>query len=122
MVAFDQSVNGLKIDRNKFKEQLKSVVISKTKEFLLPTNIIYPKVTTDEVNKLGIKDLLGTGVSYFYDSIPGRVANIKVGAEKVSGSLIAPGEVFSFSQAIGTVSAIFGFSKAYVIKDNKTVL
>jgi len=122
VVAFDQSKNGIEIDRDKFREQLISLVGNKKTDFILPTKVITPRVTSEEVNKLGIKDLLGTGVSYFYDSIPGRVANIKVGTEKISGSLIAPGEVFSFDEAIGTVSAIFGFSKAYVIKENKTVL
>jgi vancomycin resistance protein YoaR len=122
VVAFSQSKNGLEIDRSQFKEQLKKIIIDHEDFFILPTKIIYPGITTDKINLLGIKDLLGSGTSYFYDSIPGRVANIKIGTEKISGSLLAPGEIFSFNEAIGTVSAVFGFSKAYVIRENRTVL
>lgn len=118
VIEFSNSKNGLEIDRGKFREQIKNFQETN----VLPVKIIYPKLTTSAVNLLGIKELLGTGESYFYDSIPGRMANIKIGADKISGSLVPPGETFSFSEAIGTVSAIFGFQKAYVIKENKTAL
>lgn len=118
VVEFVPSKNGLALDRGIFREQVKSFKENNS----LPIKIIYPKLTTSAVNLLGIKELLGTGESYFYDSIPGRMANIKIGADKISGSLIGPGETFSFSEAIGTVSAIFGFQKAYVIIGNKTAL
>ena len=118
VVEFAASKNGLVIDRGKLREQIKTF----KEQNVLPVKIIYPKLTTSAVNLLGIKELLGTGESYFYDSIPGRMANIKIGADKISGSLVGPGETFSFNQAIGTVSAIFGFQKAYVIKGNKTAL
>lgn len=118
VVEFAASKNGLAIDRDRFREQVKVF----RENSVLPVKIVYPKLTTSAVNLLGIKELLGKGESYFYDSIPGRIANIRIGSEKISGSLIPPGETFSFSEAIGTVSAIFGFQKAYVIKENKTAL
>lgn len=126
VVTFRPSKSGLTVDEQKIIDLLKNLVLKPTATntaiLEIPTKILDPKITTTEVNRLGIKDLLGAGESYFYDSIPGRVANIRVGTEKVSGSLIAPGETFSFSNAIGTVSAVFGFSKAYAIKNGKTVL
>src|SRR5205085_743367 len=38
------------------------------------------------------------------------------------GVLIAPGQVFSFSKAIGEVSSFTGYKQAYVIENGKTVL
>lgn len=118
VIEFAASKNGLVIDRDKFRVQIKNFQEAN----VLPVKIVYPKLTTSAVNLLGIKELLGKGESYFYDSIPGRMANIKIGADKISGSLIPPGGTFSFNQSIGTISAIFGFQKAYVIKENKTAL
>lgn len=123
--AFVPSQNGLAIDREKIKEEIISQV-KKTKNPLIKipihTKVILPSIQTSTADDIGIKNLLGQGESYFYDSIPNRVYNIKLGTQKVTGSLVAPNEIFSFDQAIGTVSAIFGFQKAYAIKEGKTVL
>ncbi|MBI4099383.1 VanW family protein [Candidatus Microgenomates bacterium] len=125
VTAFIPSQNGLALDREKIKQDLlfqakklpaKSIAVN------LTTKTILPHIQTTTADQMGIKSLLGEGVSYFYDSIPGRVYNIRLGTEKISGSLIAPGEIFSFDQSIGTVSAIFGFQKAYAIIKGKTVL
>lgn len=125
VVTFTHSQNGIALDREKIKQSLIAwAKTSPTKPvtITLATKTVVPSVQSSTADQMGIKSLLGEGVSYFYDSIPGRVFNIKLGTEKISGSLIAPGEVFSFDQAIGTVSAVFGFQKAYAIIKGKTVL
>ncbi len=124
VIAFSPSADGLAIDRNLLVEQIKSHVKIPSPQFtfVIPTKIISPGIKSSTADDMGIKNLLGRGESYFYDSIPGRVYNIGLGTSKVSGSLVAPGEVFSFSQSIGTVSAVFGFQKAYAIIKGKTVL
>lgn len=129
VTAFRPSENGLSIDREKIKETILAAAKKSadyrqptTATYILPTQVIYPSVNSSTADSLGIKTLLGRGESYFYDSIPGRVYNISLGASKINGSLVAPGETFSFDQAIGTVSAVFGFAKAYSIKEGKTVL
>lgn len=124
--AFRHSENGLKIDREKLL--LDIIAFAKTKtpldrwSFKIPTYITYPIVKSTTADTLGIRSLLGRGESFFYDSIPTRIYNIGLATEKISGSLVSPGEIFSFDSAIGTVSAIFGYQKAYVIKEGKTVL
>lgn len=88
----------------------------------LAPKIVLPKTTTEDANNLGIKELLGRGESYFYDSIPERVYNINLGAQRVNGVLVPPGGIFSFNENIGAISAIFGYKKAYSIIRGKTVL
>lgn len=147
VIAFSPSKDGLAIDRGKVKQQ----VVSQTKVRLtqkeprseatspellaqrttegtptltipIYTKTLSPSVKSSTADDLGLKSLLGRGESYFYDSIPGRVYNIGLGTSKINGSLVAPGEIFSFDTAIGTVSAVFGFQKAYAIIKGKTVL
>lgn len=88
----------------------------------LPLKILPPKVTTAEVNNLGIKEQIGRGVSYFRGSIPSRVHNIILASERVSGTLVPPGETFSFAQAVGDISAATGYQQAYIIEKGRTVL
>lgn len=102
------------------REKISSIPQSIT--ILLPVKTVKPKVPTDEANNLGIKELIGKGESFFKDSIPSRVYNIKLGASKFHGITIPPGEIFSFNENIGTVSAYTGYEQAYVIEKGKTVL
>lgn len=126
VIAFRNSEDGIKIDREKLRLMIVDFAKTSTPlthwSFNIPTNIAAPAIINTTADNLGIRSLIGRGESYFFDSIPTRVYNINLATSKVSGSLIAPNSTFSFDQSIGTVSAIFGYQKAYVIKEGKTVL
>ncbi len=70
----------------------------------------------------GIRDLLAEGLTDFSGSIPGRIHNIKLAAGRLNGLLVAPGELFSFNEKIGEISAKTGYDQAYVIEKGRTVL
>lgn len=76
----------------------------------------------DGINTMGIKELIGSGHSNFAGSSANRRHNIKVGAEKLSGVIIKPGEEFSLVTALGPTTREAGYLPEYVIKGNKTVL
>ena len=88
----------------------------------LPVLATEPEVKTGEANDLGIKALIGRGESWFSGSITNRIYNLRKSAEELNGVLVAPGEVFSFNQAVGEVSAATGYKQAYIIKEGKTIL
>lgn len=73
-------------------------------------------------NELGIKELVGQGTSNFAGSIENRIYNLKLAASRINGVLIKPGEVFSFVNTIGDITAATGYKQAYVIKSGRTVL
>lgn len=88
----------------------------------IPVELIPPQIKTGDANNLGIKELLGRGVSYFRGSIPSRIHNISLATSKFKGVLVAPGEVFSFNQILGDVSTLTGYQQAYIIKNGRTIL
>lgn len=88
----------------------------------LPISITAPQITTESVNSLGIKELLGKGESTFFGSIPGRRHNVALAASILNGRLIPPGETFSFNQAVGDINSATGYQSAYIIKNGRTVL
>jgi vancomycin resistance protein YoaR len=58
-----------------------------------------PQVTTEEVEKLKPTEVIGEYKTDFrWDSNPSRKANMKLAAGAVSGTLVPPGEVFSFNE------------------------
>ena len=56
-----------------------------------------PKVTTDKVNELGIRERIGRGESYYQYSIPNRIYNVALASSRLNSALIAPGEEFSLT-------------------------
>jgi vancomycin resistance protein YoaR len=70
---------------------------------------------------LGIKELIAVGESYFTGSSSARDRNIRLGASRFDGILIKPGQVFSFNEYLGEVTASAGYDESYVIIGDRTV-
>ena len=70
----------------------------------------------------GIFALLGEGKSKFTGSIPGRINNLTLAAQRTSGVLVPPGDIYSFNASIGEISAATGYDTAYIISNGRTVL
>lgn len=90
-------------------------------EIELVVEISPAKVATSEVNDLGIKELIGKGISNFAGSPKNRRHNIAVGAKALNGILIKPGEEFSLLKALGAVDAAHGYKQELVIKGDRTI-
>lgn len=88
----------------------------------IPADKTQPDVTTDQVNNLGIRELIGRGESNFTGSITNRIFNLKLAASRMNGILVAPGETFSFNKYIGDISSASGYKQAYIIQNGRTIL
>lgn len=129
VLAFRPSSNGQEVDWDVLKGRVASrtlqVVLAEKPQTItipIPVRILKPKVTTDQVNNLGIRELIGSGTSLFQGSIPNRIYNVTLAATRLNGVLVAPSEVFSFGKALGDISSFTGYKQAYVIQGGRTVL
>ncbi len=95
---------------------------SNNEELLINLTVITvePKITNNNVNDLGIVEIIGTGTSDFTGSPKNRIHNIGVGADSVNGTLIAPGEEFSLLATLGDIDGEHGYLQELVIKGNET--
>lgn len=91
------------------------------KNIYLITDLIEPKISSQNIKELGLLTLLGRGESNFSGSPANRRANIRTGATKLNGRLIKPGEEFSLAQNIGEIDAANGWLPELVIKNNQTL-
>jgi vancomycin resistance protein YoaR len=87
----------------------------------LIVKITAPQIPIGSVNNLGIQELIGTGTSNFAGSPVNRRHNIAVGAAKLNGVLIAPGEEFSTNKTLGEITGRTGYLPELVIKGDKTI-
>lgn len=91
-------------------------------ELDLPVKTTQPVIALADINGLGINERIGFGESEYDHSIRNRVYNVKLTTDRISNTIIAPGEQFSFNKTLGEVSAKTGFRSAYIIKDGRTEL
>lgn len=124
VTTFRPSQEGRSLDKDQTRKLIIEALVRAdiSRNIQLPVQVSPAKVTTESVNTLGIKTLLARGISHFAGSITNRIYNIKLTANHLNGALVAPGETFSFNNAVGEVSAETGFKAAYVIKSGRTVL
>ncbi len=81
-----------------------------------------PTTSLASLNSLGINERIGFGESYYAHSIPNRIHNVAITAQRIDDTIIPPGAEFSFNKTLGEVSAATGYKAAYVIKNGKTEL
>lgn len=117
-----KGIDGTEINRPHFISLYENAINSLASSVLIPINTLVPElVVSDELKALGIKERLGVGHTSYYGSPTNRIHNIKVGASKFNGHLIAPGETFSFNTTLGRVDGSTGYRKELVIKKEGTI-
>lgn len=80
------------------------------------------EITLAQTNDFGINEIIGFGESWYYGSINSRIHNVDLTNKTLNWTIVAPGEEFSFNQALGDVSSQGGYQSAYIIKDGTTQL
>ena len=118
---FIQSEYGRSLDIDASKKLIIDAIINGEKEINLPVELIEPAITLERVNELGITTLIGRGESDFKGSPSSRIHNIKVGSARYNGTILKPGEEFSFNSILGEVDEQNGYQPELVIKRGKLI-
>ena len=113
------SKEGIEVDIVKLKENIYKMIDKKNiNEINLPTNIIKPKINTEDVDS--INTVLGQYSTSFNDKTS-RGSNIYVAAKSTGDTLIMPGETFSYNKSTGARTWSNGYKSAKVIVGGKYV-
>ncbi len=122
-VAFQLSQTGYQLDREKAIGLLSGAIISGKESSLdLPVKIVKPEITDNSAESMGIKELVGEGDTSWRGSPSNRIHNLSLGAEKISGTIVKPGQEFSTVKTIGEIGPSTGFLPELVIKNSTQVV
>ena len=121
MSEFQGSSQGNVVDDDAFFAAFESALgVDTSKEpLMVVTRIEEPSVTTENVNSLGIKEIVGEATTTFATSHAARKSNIKHGASKLNGLLIAPGETVSLLDHLRPFTIADGYLPELVIKGDE---
>ncbi len=113
---------GWRINKHESRDLLVNNVDQGIRTIELNPRYVAVPIDKNNLNSLGITELVSEGKSDFTGSAPYRVTNIQAGLALLDGVLIAPGDEFSFDDTIGDIDETNGFVKGYAIVESRTQL
>ena len=112
-------VNG--IDFGISMEEAKKLLDEEKEEYIIPLNITEAEVTLEKLGKEAFPQLLGTFSTTYNTNNTNRVTNLELASEKINGTIIMPGETFSYNKIVGERTIAKGYKEAAVYSGGKVV-
>ena len=113
------SENGVDFDIS--IEEAKAIVTGeKAEEYTIPLKISIPNVTTNMIGTEAFPDMLSS-YSTNYTANANRTTNLKLAANKINGTVLMPGETFSYNKVVGARTIAAGYREAPIYVSGKVV-
>ncbi|HON42543.1 MAG TPA: VanW family protein [Bacillota bacterium] len=121
-VIIEPSSEGRRLNVDELISRLRSTTLERgAREIDIPVETAPPAVVTSELESRGIARLLGEYTTKFKASNVKRSENIRLGAAMIDGTIVAPGDVFSFNEVVGPRTPERGFLEADIILNAELV-
>ena len=122
VVARAPSKDGLALNTDKSYELItKNIVTADNRSADLQVDVTHPAIDGNNLDTLGIKEMVSEGVSSFGGSAGYRAHNIQTGLGYLNETLVPPNTLFSFNAAVGDINATRGYQEGYSIVGDETV-
>lgn len=95
-------------------DEAKELLKEDKESYTIPLKITKPNVTTDKIGTEAFPDLLASYSTTYSTKNVNRSTNIALASKKLNGTVIMPGEVFSYNSTIGKRTPQAGFKPAAV--------
>lgn len=115
------SQEGIGLDLEKMKKEIINVLYKEKPEVVLSLVPVSPSRTTEAMESMNVKGLLGGYTTYFDAGKVSRTYNISVAARAFDELLVMPEQVVSFNEVVGPRSSEAGYKTAPVIVNDELV-
>lgn len=95
-------------------ENAKSLLVEEKEQYEIPLIITKPAKTTRDIGTEASPDLLATFSTKYLASNVSRTTNLRLAAQKINGTVLLPGEEFSYNKTVGERTKEAGFKEAAV--------
>lgn len=99
-----------------YKELIKNPNFTTVK---LHLKAVRPAMTTEDIEAMGIKEKIVSFSTRFDGSNAPRVANIKLAAKSIDGTILVPNGIFSFNEVVGDRTPKTGYLEAGIYRNGK---
>lgn len=103
-------------------EEANKILEEEKEEYEIPLNITNPEITTKDLQYEDFfPDRLSKYTTVYDESNQNRSTNIKLASEKIDGTILMPGETFSYNKIVGQRTIKAGYKEAAVYMGGKVV-
>lgn len=110
-------VEGVDFDVEEAKEAIKEV----KDEYEITLKITKPSVTTKDIGTEAFPDLLSSFSTKYDASNKDRTTNLQIAVNKINGTVLLPGEEFSYNNTLGERTVAAGYKEAKVFSNGQVV-
>lgn len=93
-------------------DEVKEMIKEEKEEYTVKLEITKPKVLTNQIGTEAFPNLLGEYSTKYDASNISRSTNLGLAASKINGTVIMPGEVFSYNKTVGKRTVEAGYKEA----------
>lgn len=118
-IVYTDEMKGLGIDRESLVTTILGTDPLSGKTIKIPVHDLEPSITKEMLQSKFV--LRGSYSTSFSDSTNNRKYNIRFGAEKINGTILKPGDVFSANETLGTRTRKNGWKNAGAYENGEVV-
>ena len=102
-------------------DEAKDMLLEEKSEYVIPLKTLYPNVTTNMIGTEAFPDLLSTYSTKYSTRDRDRTTNLQLAASKINGTVLMPGETFSYNQVVGERTIAAGYKEAPIYVSGEVV-
>ncbi len=102
-------------------DEAKAILEQEQEEYIIPLQVLYPNVTTNMIGQEAFPDLLSSFPTYYSTRDTDRTTNLILAANKINGTVVMPGEVFSYNTVVGERTIAAGYKEAPIYVSGEVV-
>ena len=103
-------------------DEAKKILDEDKEDYEIPLTITKADIKVTDLGEDAFPNLLGTCTTNYDASNINRNNNLMLAAEKIDGTIVNPGETFSYNQTVGQRTISAGFKEAKAYANGKVVL
>lgn len=93
-------------------DDAKNLLQEEKDEYIIPLKVLYPSVTTNMIGTEAFPDLLSEFSTKYAASNKNRTTNLILASKKINGTVLMPGETFSYNKVVGARTIEAGYKEA----------
>lgn len=100
-------------------DEAKNLLQEDKSEYSIPLKILYPNITTNMIGTEAFPDLLSEFSTRYAASNKNRTTNLILAANKINGTVLMPGETFSYNKVVGERTIEAGYKEAPIYVEGR---
>lgn len=103
-------------------DEVKNMINSGEKdEYSVPLKTLIPSVTTNMIGMEAFPDYISTFSTKYNTRDSDRTTNLRLAANKINGTVLMPGETFSYNKVVGRRTIAAGYKEAKIYQDGQVI-